>query len=42
MNNLHSDILSPVDKWDNGMVLIQNTENFTMVYPYYNTSANHL
>ena len=40
MNNLHSDILSPVDKWDNGMVLIQNTENFTMVYPYYNTSAN--
>ncbi len=36
MNKLHADILSPVDKWDNGMVLIQNTENFTMVYPYYN------
>lgn len=36
MNKLHSDILSPVDKWDNGMVLIQNTENWTMVYPYYN------
>lgn len=38
MNKLHSDILSPVEKWDNGMVLIQNTENFTMVYPYYNTA----
>nr|MDE7314982.1 hypothetical protein [Mucispirillum sp.] len=36
INKLHSDILSPVDKWDNGMVLIQNTENWTMVYPYYN------
>ena len=40
MNNLHSEILSPVKKWDNGMVLIQNTENFTMVYPYYNTAEN--
>lgn len=40
MNNLHSEILSPVEKWDNGMVLIQNTENFTMVYPYYNTAEN--
>lgn len=40
MNNLHSEILSPVKKWDNGMVLIQNTENFTMVYPYYNTAKN--
>lgn len=40
MNKLHSDILSPVEKWDNGMVLIQNTENFTMVYPYYNTAEN--
>lgn len=35
MNNLHSKILSPVSTWDKGMVLIQNTENFTMVYPYY-------
>lgn len=35
MNNLHSKILSPVPAWDKGMVLIQNTENFTMVYPYY-------
>ncbi len=40
MNKLHADILSPVEKWDNGMVLIQNTENFTMVYPYYNTKNN--
>ena len=40
MNNLHSEILSPVEKWDNGMVLIQNTENFTMVYPYYNTAGS--
>lgn len=40
MNKLHSDILSPVEKWDNGMVLIQNTENWTMVYPYYNTDKN--
>lgn len=40
MNKLHSDILSPVAKWDNGMVLIQNTENFTMVYPYYNTAGS--
>ena len=40
MNKLHADILSPVEKWDNGMVIIQNTENFTMVYPYYNTGSN--
>lgn len=35
MNNLHGKILSPIPAWDKGMVLIQNTENFTMVYPYY-------
>ncbi len=40
MNKLHSDILNPVEKWDNGMVLIQNTENFTMVYPYYSIADN--
>ncbi len=40
MNKLHSDILNPVAKWDNGMVLIQNTENFTMVYPYYSIADN--
>ena len=36
MNNLHARILEPVPAWNNGMVIIQNTENFTMVYPYYN------
>lgn len=39
MNNLHSKILSAVPEWDNGMVLIQNNENFTMVYPYYNKNS---
>ena len=37
MNNLHTRILEPVPEWKSGMVIIQNTENFTMVYPYYKT-----
>lgn len=42
MNNLHSSILEMVEKWDNGAILIQNTENFTMVYPYYNKNNEPL
>lgn len=42
MNNLHSSILEMVEKWDNGAILIQNTEHFTMVYPYYSKNNEPL